>query len=162
MSIRPKIETALAATAERLSPGSGVDAVRHAKNDLQTISASSDNFDRRYAAEEVSIAAPAVFESKHPDGDPVTFTKKHQGLIVVFPDSFIFVRAMGFGAREVKGLKASDVSVERITTLIDRTQVPGLRITGRLGKPKFALAIALGGPTEQAAVRDEIVERLGG
>jgi hypothetical protein len=160
MSIRPKIEAALAATAERLSPGSGPEAVRHAKNDLMTISASSDGFDRRYANEEVGIAAPVVFESKHPDGDPVTFTKKQEGLIVVFPDSFVFVRAMGFGAREVKGLKAGDVSVERVTTVIDGTQVPGLRITARPGKPKFAVAIGQGNPTEQAAVRDEIVALL--
>ena len=160
MSIRPKIEAALAATAERLSPGSGADVVRHAKNDLQTISASSDGFDRRYADEEVSIAAPVVFESKQPDGDPVTFKKKQEGLIVVFPDSFVFVRAMGFGAREVKGLKASDLSVEQVTTVIDGAQVPGLRVTGRLGKPKFAVAIAQGSPAEQAAVRDEIVGLL--
>jgi hypothetical protein len=160
VSIRPKIEAALAATAERLSRGSGADAVRDAKNDLMTISASSDGFDRRYANEEISIAAPVVFESKHPDGDPVTFKKKQEGLIVVFPDSFIFVRAMGFGAREVKGLKTSEVSVERVTTDIDGTQVPGLRITGSMGKPKFAVAITQGSPTEQTAVRDEILALL--
>jgi hypothetical protein len=164
MTIRPKIEAALSATADRLNPGSGAQAVRHAKNDLVTIDATSDNFSKRYANEEIRIATPAVFETKHPAGDPVTIEKKHEGLIVVFADSFIFVRGMGFGAREVKALGKDDVSVERVTTLLDGTEVPGLRVSARSGKPKFTLAIAQakdpGDPTEQAAVRDEIYELL--
>jgi len=164
MSIRPKIEAALSATADRLNPGSGQKAVRHAKNDFTTIDASSENLSRRYADEDVAIAAPAVFEAKHPDGDPVTIDKKHDGVIIVFSDSFIFVRGIGFGAREVKALGKSEVSVERITMVLDGANVPGLRITGRGGKPKFAAAIALAGeqcePAAQEAVRDEIYSLL--
>jgi len=160
VSIRPKIEAALSTTADRLSPGSGAKAVHHAKNDLATIDGTSEDLNRRYADEEVKIATPAVFEAKHPDGDPVTFKKHHDGLIIVFSDSFIFVRGMGLGVREVKALRTDEVSVERVTTVLDGTEVPGLRITGRGGKPKFTLAIAQakepGNPTEQAAVRDEI------
>ena len=162
--IRPKIEAALSATADRLSPGEGASAVRHAKNDLMTIDGTSENLNARYANDEVQIAAPAIFEAKHPDGDPVTIKKKHEGLIIVFPGSFIFVRGIGFGAREVKAVANSEVQVEGVTMVLDGQQVPGLRITGRAGKPKFAAAIALpkGGsnPAEQAAVRDEIVEYL--
>jgi hypothetical protein len=164
MSIRPKIEAALSATADRLNPGSGQKAVRHAKNDFTTIDASSENLSRRYADEDVAIAAPAVFEAKHPDGDPVTIDKKHDGVIIVFSDSFIFVRGIGFGAREVKALGKSEVSVERITMVLDGANVPGLRITGRSGKPKFAAAIALAGeqcePAAQEAVRNEIYSLL--
>jgi hypothetical protein len=166
MSIRPKIEAALSATAERLSPGSGAGTVKHAKNDLMTISGTSENLDKRYANEDVVIASPAIFEAKHPDGDPVTIKKKHEGLIIVFSDSFIFVRGIGFGAREVKAVGKSEVSVEKVTTVLDGAEVPGLRITGRAGKPKFALAIALpknpGDPAEQAAVRDEVYNFLAG
>lgn len=163
MGIRARIEPALAATADRLSPGSGAEAVRHAKNDLMTIDGSSDNFDRRYAGEDVRIAAPAVFETKHPDGDPVTFGKKHEGLLVVFADSLVYVRGMAFGAREVKSVKAADVTLEAITTVLDGVEVPGLRIAGRFGKPKFAVAITLATATaspEAAAVRDEIIAAL--
>jgi hypothetical protein len=163
-TIRPKVEAALAATAERLNPGSGHGAVHHAKNDLSVIDASSDNLTQRYSAEDVAIAAPLVFEAKHPDGDPVTIDKKHDGVIIVFSDSFIFVRGIGFGAREVKALGKSEVSVERITMVLDGANVPGLRITGRSGKPKFAAAIALDGeqcqPVAQEAVRDEIYSLL--
>lgn len=164
MSIRPKIEAALSATADRLSPGSGAKAVHHAKNDLATIDGTSEDLNRRYADEEVKIATPAVFEAKHPEGDPVTVKKPHDGVIIVFSDSFIFVRGMGFGVREIKALGTDEVSVERVTTVLDGTEVPGLRITGRGGKPTFAVAIAQakdkGNPTEQAAVRDEIFELL--
>jgi len=164
VGIRPKIEAALSATADRLHPGSGANAVRHAKNDLGTIDATSEDFNRRYADEAVKIAAPAIVEAKQPDGDPVTIKKKHAGLIVVFSDSFIFVRAMGFGFREVKALRTSEVSVERVATVVDGTEIPGLKITGRAGKPKLALAIAQakepGNPAEQAAVRDEIYALL--
>ncbi len=166
MSIRPKIEAALSATADRLSPGSGPGVARHAKNDLMTISGTSENLDRRYANEDVVVASTAIFEAKHPDGDPVTIKKKHEGLLVVFADSFIFVRGIGFGAREVKALGKNEVTVEKVTTVIDGTQVPGLRITGRAGKPNFAAGIALpkdaSNPTEQAAVRDELYAALAG
>jgi hypothetical protein len=160
MSIRPRIEAALSATAERLAPGSGNDAVHHAKNDLGTIDATQEDLNARYAGEEVRIATNAVFEAKHADGDPVHFKKSHDGVIVVFSDSFIFVRGMGFGVREVKALGKNEVSVERVTTVVDGNEVPGLRITGRAGKPKFARAIAPGDPAEQTAVRDEIFALL--
>ncbi|MCU0270140.1 MAG: hypothetical protein MUF83_16045 [Acidimicrobiales bacterium] len=163
-NIRPKIEAALSATADRLNPGSGAKAVHHAKNDLATIGGTEEDFNSRYADEEVEIASPAVFEAKHPDGDPVTFKKHHDGVIIVFSDSFLFVRRMGFALREIKALRTDEVSVERVTTVLDGTEVPGLRITGPGGKPTFALAIAEskepGNPTEQAAVRDEIYELL--
>jgi hypothetical protein len=159
-SIRPKIEAALSATAERLSPGSGEKAVHHAKNDLMTIDGTEENLNRRYADEEVRIASPAVYESKHPDGDPVEFKKAHDGVIIVFSDSFVFVRGMGFALREVKAVRNDEVDVEKVTTVLDGTEVPGLRITGKVGKPHFALAItvpkASSDPAQQAAVRDEI------
>ena len=164
MSIRPKIEAALATTAERLHPGSGHDAVHHAKNDLSTIEASSENLSRRYANEDVAIAAPAVFEAKHPDGDPVTIGKRHDGVIVVFSDSFIVVRRIGFGAREVKTFGKGAVSVERVTMVLDGALAPGLRISESSGKPMFAAAIALADdecdPNVQEAVRDEIYSLL--
>lgn len=116
--IRPKIEAALSATAERLSPGSGPQAVRHAKNDLSLIGATEEDFNARYADEEVRIAAPVVFEAKKPDGDPVMIKKKHEGLIIVFGDSFMFIRGMGFGAREIKAVANGEVSVERVTTVL--------------------------------------------
>lgn len=166
MSIRPKIEAALSATADRLSPGSGAGTVKHAKNDLMTISGTSENLDRRYANEDVVVASTAIFEAKHPDGDPVTIKKKHEGLLVVFSDSFIFVRGMGFGAREVKAVNKNEVTVEKVTMLLDGAQVPGLRITARIGKPKFAVAIAeektVSNPAALAEVRDEIYEILAG
>jgi len=166
MNLRPRIEAALAATADRLTPGSGPEAVRHAANDFATIDASSENLNRRYADEEVRIATPAVFETKHPDGDPVTIVKKRGGLVVVFADSFIFVRRMGLGAREVKAVAKADVTVERVTAVLDGVEVPGLRIVGRGGKPRFTMAIAQsasGGSTvAQADVRDEIYALLTG
>lgn len=166
MSIRPKIEAALSATADRLNPGAGADAVRQAKNDLMTIDGSSENLNRRYANEEVKIATTAIFEAKHHGGDPVTIEKKHEGLIIVFSDSFVFVRGIGFGAREIKALGKNQVSVEKVTTVLDGVEVPGLRITGGFGMPNFALAIALpkgpGNPAEQAAVRDEVYDLLAG
>jgi hypothetical protein len=164
MSAREDIEAALSATADRLSPGSGASAVSQFKNDIAMIAGSSDDTIRRYARQEVRIAAPAVFESKRPDGDPVTIEKPREGVIVVFPDGLVFVRGVAFGARESKALRAGDFSVERVTTVLNGTEIPGLRITARMGKPKFAVAIAQaqapGSPTEQQAVRDEIVELL--
>ena len=166
MSIRPKIEAALSATADRLNPGSGADAVRQARNDLMTIDASSENLSRRYADEDVRIATPAIFETKNHTGDPVTIQKKQEGLIVVFSDSFILARAAGFGMHEVKAIRKSDVSIEKVTTMLDGAAVPGLRIMGGFGGPKLALAIALskgpGNPAEQAAVRDEAYDLLAG
>jgi hypothetical protein len=164
MGTRANIEAALSATADRLSPGTGANAVKHFKNEIAMIEGSSDDLIRRYAQQEVKIAAPAVFEAKRPDGDPVTIEKAREGLIVVFPDGLVFVRAIGFGALESKALAAGDISVERVTTVLNGTQVPGLRITGPRGKPKFAVATAQaempGNATEQAAVRDEVYELL--
>jgi hypothetical protein len=160
VSIRPKIEAALSATAERLSPGSGAKAAHHAKNDLATIEASSENFGARYADEEIRLAVPVVFEAKHPEGDPVVFKKHHDGVIVVFSDSFVFVRGIGLGAREVKALRFDEVSVESVATSLDGADVPGLRVNGPSGGPKFAVAMAAGSPDAQAAVRDELVGLL--
>lgn len=163
-SIRPKIETALSATAERLTPGSGSKVAHHAKNDLAVIDASSENLSKRYADADVALAVPAIFEAKHPDGDPVTIDKKHDGVIIAFTDSFIFVRGIGFGAREVKALSKNDVTVESISMILDGATVPGVRITGRGGKPHFAAAVTVEGgsndPAAQAAVRDELVALL--
>jgi hypothetical protein len=162
VSIRPTIEAALSATADRLDPGSGRDAVHDARNLLMSIDGSSEDFDRRYAGEAVGIAAPLVVEAKHPDGDPVTISKKRDGLIVVFSDSFIEVRKMGFGVTEVNAYRKDDVTAEPITTVVKGSETPGLRVTGRAGKPHLALAIAPGDPAAQAAVRDEIVSALAG
>jgi hypothetical protein len=164
MSNRSKIEAALTASADRLSPGSGASVVSHFKHDLSMIDGSSDDLIRRFAKEEITVAAPAVFESKRPDGDPVAIEKAREGLIVVVPSGLIFVREIGFGARESKAIKGSDISVERVTTVLNGAEIPGLRITARMGKPKFAVAIGQAqGPastTEQAAVRDEIFQLL--
>jgi len=166
MTIRPKIETALAATAERLAPGSGPDVVRHLKNDLSTIDASSENLSRRHANDDVALAVPAIFEAKHPEGDPVTVGKKHEGLIVVFSDSVIVVRGIGFGARDVKDFDRSEISVEPVTVVLDGADVPGVRMGDRRGKPMFAAAIVLPGgqaePAAQQALRDEICSLLAG
>ena len=164
MSIRPKVEPALLATAERLSPGAGEQAVHHAKNDLSLLDATHENFSSRYAGEDVRIASPAVFEGKHVDGDPVEFKKAHDGLIIAFSDSFLFVRGVGFAVREVKAIRNDEVQVEKITTVLDGAEVPGLRIKAKIGKPHFALAItvpdATSDPAVQAAVRDEIYAQL--
>jgi hypothetical protein len=164
MSARANIEAALSATADRLTPGSGAETARHFKNEIAMIDGSSDAVIRRFAKQEVRIAAPAVFESKRVDGDPVTIEKPREGVIVVFPDGLVFVRGVAFGARESKALKAGEFSVEPVTTVLEGTATPGLRITARMGKPKFAVALAQttspGNPTEQAAVRDEILELL--
>jgi hypothetical protein len=163
-SIRPKIEAALSATADRLSPGSGDQAVHHAKTDLSLIDATEENLNGRYADAPVVLASPAVFEAKHIDGDPVTFKKHHDGVIIVFSDSFIFIRGMGFGAREIKAVRKDEVAVEQVTAVVDGADVPGLRISGRAGKPKFVLAVTQSkvacDPTEQSAVRDEIHELI--
>jgi hypothetical protein len=164
MSIKPKVETALAATAERLSPGAGTQCLKDLKSDVAMIDTSSENLDSRYAHEEVAIAAPVVFEAKHPEGDPVTIGKRHDGLIAVFSDSFIFVRGIGFGAREVKTLRKDEISVEPVTTVLEGVNVPGLRIPDHRGKPKFTLAIALpSGASDvgaQQSVRDEVTALL--
>jgi hypothetical protein len=164
MSSRQDLEAALAATAERLSPGTGANAAGDFKNEIAMVASSSDDLIKRFSRQEVRLAAPAVFESKQPDGDPVTIGKGREGLIVVFPDGLVFVRGVAFGARESKAIAVTDVSVERVTTVLNGTEVPGLRIAGRSGRPKFAVAIthgqAPGSPTEQAAVRDEIHQLL--
>jgi hypothetical protein len=164
MSIRPKIEAALSATAERLSAGSGHDPVRHAKNDIATIEASSGNLAGRYADEEVRLAAPLVVETKHPEGDPVTFTKAHDGIVVVFASSFVFVRGMGFGAREIEVVECRDATVERVTAVVEGTRQPAVRVTGPAGKPTFVAVVASEkaspAPEAQAAVLDELVGLL--
>lgn len=161
--IRPKVEAALSATSERLSPGSGAQTVRHAKNDLSLIGATQEDLDGRYANEEVKIAVPVIFEAKHPEGNPVVIKKKHEGLIIAFSDSFIYIRGMGFGARDIKALTVNEVSVEPVATELDGVQTPGLRITGPGGKT-FALAIAVSktamDAAQQAAVRDELYAAL--
>jgi hypothetical protein len=156
------LEAALSATAERLAPGSGAQTVRDFKNDIGMIAASSDNLIKRYAGGEVLLIAPAVFETKQPDGDPVVITKGREGVVAVFPEGVVVVRGIAFGARESKAYPATDVEVERVTTVLDGAQIPGIRITGRHGKPKLALAIAHGpgDAAEQAAVSDEIVRLL--
>lgn len=64
----------------------------------------------------------------------------------------------------VKSVGLGEVTVERITTVLNGAQVPELRITGRTGKPEFALAIAQGkepgDPAAAATVRDEVLELL--
>jgi hypothetical protein len=160
MKIRPKIEDALSVTAERLTPGSGSKAVHHAKNDLSLIDATSEDLNGRYADQDVVIASPGLFETKHLDGDQVTFSKHHDGVIVVFPGSFLFIRRMGLGAREIKAVNAGDVTVEPVTTVVDGAEIPGLKVTGHAGGPHFAMAIAQekqqSDPAQQTAVRDEI------
>jgi hypothetical protein len=164
MSSRADLDAALSATADRLSPGSGTNAVSHFTSQLEMIAHSSDDAIRRYVTGEVKIAAPGVFESKRPDGDPVTIEKARDGLLVVFSDGLVFVRGLAFGAMESKALSRGDVLVEKVMTVLNGTEIPGLRIAARAGKPKFAVAIAQeqapGSPTEQAAVRDEIYELL--
>jgi hypothetical protein len=164
MSTRANIEAALAATADRLSPGSGASAVSHFKSDITMIASSPDDSIRRHTTGDISIAVPAVFESKRPDGDPVTIEKPRDGLIVVYAAGLVVVRPVAFGARESKAFGAGDVSVEKITTVINGTDVPGLRITAHGGKPKFAVAIgqaeAPANSAQQAAVRDEVYELI--
>lgn len=166
MTIRPKIEAALTATAERLAPGSGPDVVRHLKNDLATIDASSENLSRRYANDDVALAVPLIVEAKHPEGDPVTVGKKHEGLIVVFSDSIIVVRGIGFGARDVKTFNTGEISVEPVTMVLDGADVPGVRIGDSRGKPMFAAAVVLpdgqSEPAAQQSLRDEVCSLLGG
>ena len=67
---------------------------------------------------------------------------------------------MGFGLTEVNAYGKGDVTVEPITTVVEGTEAPGLRITGRIGKPHLAVGIAAGDPAAQAAVRDEIQAAL--
>lgn len=158
------LEAALSATAERLTPGSGATAVHDFKNDIAMIASSSDEQIKRYAGGEVLLVAPAVFESKQPDGDPVTIGKGRLGLIAVYREGLVFVRGIAFGARESKAFAATDVTVERVTTVLDGAAVPGVRIAARHGRLKLALAIAHGpqpGDTAaQAAVCEEIVGLL--
>lgn len=164
MPSRQELETALTATAERITPGSGAAAAAHFKNELGMIASPSDNDIKRYARGDVLLVAPAVVEAKQTDGDPVTIGKPHDGLIAVFAGGVVIVRGVAFGARESKAYAATDLTVERITTVLDGAEVPGVRITGRHGRPKLALALVQAGQTgvaaEQAAVGDEIVRLL--
>lgn len=155
MKIRPTIEAALSATADRISPGSGADAPKRNKNLLMTIDGTSEDLNGRYGGQQVQIVVPVIVETKHPDGDPVTIGKPHDGLLVVYPDS------IGFGAVDIKTHDKRDVTVESIATVLDGAEVPGLRLVA--GKPA-ALAIAQekhpGNLAEQAAVRDEALRLL--
>lgn len=164
MPSRQDLETALAATADRISPGSGAEAAHHFKNELGMIASPSDNDIKRYARGDVLLVAPTVVEAKQPDGDPVTIGKVHEGLIAVFPDGVVIVRGVAFGARESKAYAATDLTIERITTVLDGTEVPGVRITGRHGRPKLAFALTqekqTGVVAEQDAVCNEIVRLL--
>lgn len=161
MSIRPAVEAAYAATAERLNPGTGSAAAKHAKNLLTTVDGTEENLSARFGGEEVGIAVPVVVETKHPDGDPVTIGKPHDGVLVVYSDSLIFIRKMGFGAVEIKTHRKSDVTAQPVTTVLDGREVPGLRLNA--GKT-FALAVALPGeavdPAASTAVRDEACAAL--
>lgn len=165
MSIRPKVEAALSATAERLSPGSGSKVVRRAKNELMMVDGSTNDLAKRFADAAVLVATPALFEFKHPEGDPVTIAKKRDGLVAVFPDALLFVRGMGMGMREVKALDAADLSVEPVRAAFDGSELPGLRIAGPGGHPTFVLAVALldeqADAAQRVAVRDEIQSLLG-
>jgi hypothetical protein len=165
MSIRPALETALAATGERLSPGSGPDLVRQLKNDLGLVDASSENLSKRFAGAEVALAVPAAFEAKHPEGDPVTVGKRHDGFIAVLGGSLIVVRGIGFGARDVKAHDASQVAVEKVALVLDGAEVPGVRFADGRGKPIFAAAVVLpgkqsGDPAASLALREEICALL--
>jgi hypothetical protein len=127
MSSRADLDAALSATADRLSPGSGTTAVGHFTSQLEMIAHSSDAAIRRFVTGDVEIAAPAVFESKRPDGDPVTIEKAREGLLVVFSDGLVFVRGLAFGAMESKALGKGDLSAEKVMTVLNGTEIPGLR-----------------------------------
>jgi hypothetical protein len=161
MSIRPALETALAATGERLAPGGGPDLVRQLKNDLSMVDASSDNLSVRFAGVEVALAVPAAFEAKHPDGDPVAVGKRHDGFVAVLGRSAIVVRGLGFGARDIKALEVSELTVEPVALVLDGTEVPGFRFADGRGKPMFAAAVVLpgkqgGDPAASLALREEL------
>jgi hypothetical protein len=164
MPSRQDLETALAATADRLNPGTGAAAADHFKYELGMIASPSDNDIKRYARGDVLLVAPAVVEAQQTDGDPVTIGKPHAGLIAVFPDGVVIVRGVAFGARESKAYAATDLTIERITTVLDGSEVPGVRISGRHGRPKLAFALTqekqTGVAAEQASVSDEIVRLL--
>jgi hypothetical protein len=164
MSFKPGIEAALSATAERLSPGSGQSAVKHAKNLIMSIEGSSDDTTGRFSGQDVSLAAPPIVEAKHPDGDPVEIKKHHEGLVVVYPNGCLLVRAIGFGATDVHGYGTGEVSVEAGATVHDGNEIAGLRFTPNHGK-QVAAAVAdaksPGDAAAQTAVRDELLGLLG-
>jgi len=166
MSKRAGIEAAVSASADRMSPGSGAQAVKHFKNDIGMLDFSQDDSIKRITSQDALIVVPAVFESKHADGDPVTIQKPHDGLIAVFPAGVVFVHGVGFGMRESKGIEARDLSVDAITTVLNGDEVPGLRISSRSGRPKVAAAIVQEGvaadSAQQAALRDEIIKLVAG
>ncbi len=165
MSIRPDLETALAASGDRLSPGAGADVVRSLKSDLAMVDTSSDNLSRKFAGTPVSLAVPAVFEAKHPEGDRVTVGKRHDGFVAVLGTGVIVVRAIGFGARDVKAYDLHELSVEPVAVVLDGAELPGFRLSNRRGKPMFAAAAVLpgsagGDPASQTALRDELCALL--
>ncbi|MFN8168052.1 MAG: hypothetical protein U0S36_04645 [Candidatus Nanopelagicales bacterium] len=166
MSDRHALEAAVSAAAERLAPGSGASAADHFKNEIGMVSMAQDASVKRYARGDIRLVVPAIVEAKQPDGDPVAIAKGRDGLVVVLTEGIVVVRGIAFGARESKGYALSDVTAERITTVLDGAQVPGVRIAGRHGKPKLALAIALEEAQtlseEQAALADELVALLSG
>lgn len=165
MSIRNKIAAALGTTAEQLSPGSASATVRRADMYLGDIDG-QDELQMLYAMEQVSVAAPIFVEEKRPDGDPVTITKKREGLIVVFSDSFVLARDKGFGFTKTEALGADEVSIEAVTAIVDGKQTPALRISSDNGKRRLTVAIAqarhASDPPQQAVVRDRILELLTG
>jgi hypothetical protein len=126
------------------------------------IGATQEDVNAQFADDEVRIAAPVVFQTKQAERDPVTLKKKREGTVVVFGGALLYIRAMGFGARDIMALTPDEVTVERINTVLDGQEGPGLRISNRAGKPLFALAIAPGDPGARAAVRDGIYEALAG
>lgn len=162
-SIRPAVEAAYTATAERLNPGSGTAAAKHAKNMLMTIDGTQENLSARFGSQELQIALPVVVEKKHPDGDPVTIGKPHDGVLVVYSDGLIFIRKMGFGAVEIKAHSKSEVTSEPVAAILDGTEVAGLRLNAG---HTFALAVAqsdqAADPAASAAVRDEALAALTG
>jgi hypothetical protein len=164
MKFKPSIEAALSATAERLSPGSGQAAVKHAKNLIMSIEGSSDETTGRFSGQDVSLAAPLIVEAKHPDGDPVEIKKHHEGLVVAYPNGCLLVRVIGFGVTDVHGYGTDEISVEAITTVHDGTEIAGLRFTPNHGK-QVAAAVAdakdPGDPAAQSAVRDELLGLIG-
>lgn len=164
MNFKPSIQTALSATAERLSPGSGESVVKHAKNLIMSIEGSSDDTTGRFSGQEVSLAAPLIVEAKHPDGDPVEIKKHHEGLVVVYPNGCLLVRVIGLGVTDVHGYGTGEISVEAITTVHEGTEIAGLRFTPSHGK-QVAAAVAdsktPGDAAAQTAVRDELLGLLG-
>jgi hypothetical protein len=161
MSNRQDLEAALSSTADRLNPGTGAKAVEHHKNDINMLVSSADRLIKRFVGSEVRLVVPVVVEAKQTDGDPVTIAKAKDGLIAIFAEGVVIIRGVAFGARESKPYDVADLTAESITTVLDGAQVPGVRVVGRHGKPKLALAVVHeDAAADQSAVRDEIVQLL--